>query len=71
MKNLILGLALVAGVCACSSPSAKNSVSDGAPAAGANVECTGTCEGAKADCCSEKAAGAEAKTCPMTGKVQG
>jgi hypothetical protein len=70
MKNLLLGLALVATVAACSSQ--KNSVSDATPATGAKAECAGSCEGAtKSECCDEKAAGAEAKTCPMTGKVQG
>ena len=68
MKNFLLGLAMVAGVCACSSQ--KNSVSDAAPAAGAKPECAGACEAGKGACCSEKA-GAEAKTCPVTGKVQG
>lgn len=68
MKNLILGLALVVGVCACSTPAQKNAVSDGA-ATGAKTEgCAGACEGAKAPCCEEKAG--EAKTCPGM-KVQG
>lgn len=72
MKNLLLGLALVAGVSACSTPQ-KNSVSDAEKANGAKVECTGTCEAGKSECCSEKAAAScsEAKVCPMTGKVQG
>lgn len=70
MKNLLLGLALVAGVCACSSQ--KNAVSDATPANGAKMECSG--EAGKKECCDEKAKAAcegEAKTCPMTGKVQG
>ena len=68
MKNLLLGLAMVAGVCACSSQ--KNSVSDAAPAKGAKTECPGACDATKAGCCSEKA-GAEAKECPEMKKVQG
>lgn len=71
MKNLLIGLALVAGVCSCSSQ--KNSVSDANSANGAKVECSGACEAGKSECCAEKAAGScsEAKVCPMTGKVQG
>ncbi len=70
MKNLLLGLALVATVAACSSQ--KNAVSDATPASGAKVEgCAGSCEAGKSECCDEKAKGAEAKTCPMSGKVQG
>lgn len=68
MKNLLLGLAMVAGCCACSSQ--KNSVSDATTAKGAKPECTGSCEAGKAGCCSEKA-GAEAKECPAMKKVQG
>ena len=68
MKNLLLGLAMVAGVCACSSQ--KNSVSDASKANGAKPECTGACEAGKAGCCSEKA-GADAKVCPEMKKVQG
>ncbi|HUR27587.1 MAG TPA: hypothetical protein VM509_05325 [Planctomycetota bacterium] len=68
MKNLVLGLALVAGICACSTPAQKNAVSDGAT--GAKPEaCAGSCEGAKASCCEEKAG--EAKTCTGMKKVQG
>ncbi|MBK8177655.1 MAG: hypothetical protein IPK67_01855 [Planctomycetes bacterium] len=72
MKNLLLGLALVAGASACSSQ--KNSVSDAAPATGAKVECKEACEAGKSECCDEKAKAAcegEAKVCPMSGKVQG
>lgn len=71
MKNLLLGLALVACATACSSQ--KNSVSDAAPATGAKAECAGACEAGKSECCDEKAASTctEAKVCPMTGKVQG
>ncbi|MEO6709171.1 MAG: hypothetical protein ABI054_10800 [Planctomycetota bacterium] len=68
MKNLLLGLAMVAGVCACSSQ--KNSVSGPAPEAAPKADCSGSCEGSKAPCCSEKA-GTDAKVCPMSGKVQG
>jgi len=70
MKNLLLGLALVACATACSSQ--KNSVSDAAPATGAKAECVGG-EASKSGCCDEKAASTctEAKVCPMTGKVQG
>lgn len=71
MKNLLLGLALVAGVCACSSPNKKDSMSDATPANGAKVECKGACEAGKSECCNEKAKDGEAKTCPMAGKVQG
>ncbi|HTF89797.1 MAG TPA: hypothetical protein VK843_15395 [Planctomycetota bacterium] len=75
MKNLLLGLAMVAGVCACSSQ--KNSVSGPAPEAAPKADCSGSCEGSKAPCCSEKAAGCadkastDGKVCPMSGKVQG
>ena len=69
MKNFLVCLALVATVAACSSQ--KNSVSDATPATGAKAECAGSCEAAKTECCDEKAKGAEAKTCPMSGKVQG
>ena len=69
MKNLLLGLALVAGGCACSTQ--KDSMSDATPAAGAKVECKDACEAGKSECCSEKAKEGEAKVCPATGKVQG
>ena len=69
MKNFLLGFALVATVADCSSQ--KNAVSDATPAAGTKAECAGSCEAGKSECCDEKAKGAEAKTCPMSGKVQG
>ncbi len=73
MKTLLLAFALVAGIAACSSP--KNSVSDATGPKAADAECAGACEAGKSECCSEKAASCstkeEAKTCPMTGKVQG
>lgn len=81
MKNLLLGLALVAGICSCSTQ--KDSMSDATPATGMKADCTGACEAGKEGCCSEKAKEgtcsekakegtcSETKVCPMTGKVQG
>jgi hypothetical protein len=80
MKNVFLGIALVAMTVACTSEP-KNAVVD---PEGPNVECTDAdcekaccaseCSGEKAaECSGEKAAEcsgeAEAKTCPVTGKA--
>jgi|SwirhisoilCB2_FD_contig_31_29105886_length_331_multi_2_in_0_out_0_1 hypothetical protein len=72
MKKVLIGLALVCTV-ACSSQ--KNAVSDAQPANSPKVECGANkeCSGAKSECCDSKAKAecTGAKTCPVTGKVQG
>jgi hypothetical protein len=73
MKNLLLGLALCGLTMACASEE-KASVTGGGPAAcpecdaGTCMECptTGECSGDKKSVCSGSA---EAKVCPVTGKV--
>ncbi len=72
MKNLLFGLALVAGICSCSTQ--KDSMSDASKANAVKPECAGSCEAGKEGCCSEKAKEGtctEGKVCPMAGKVQG
>ena len=81
MKNTILGLALVCLTLACASEK-KASMADAQPVNPAKVECSGKSEcGTKAECTDMKEcsgakkegcdASAGAKTCPMSGKVQG
>jgi len=83
MKNMILGLALACLTFACASEK-KASMADAQPVNPTKVECSGEsksecgtksectdmkeCTGAKKEGCD---ASAGAKTCPMSGKVQG
>jgi hypothetical protein len=71
MKNLILGVALVASAFACTSPEKTNATGDAATpnagcCAGEKKECSGEmkeCAGEKKECAGEQ------KTCPATGKT--
>jgi len=81
MKNMILGLALACLTFACASEK-KASMADAQPVNPTKVECPSKSEcGTKSDCTDMKEgngakkegceASAGAKTCTMTGKVQG
>ncbi len=70
MKNLILGVALVAAFAACKSQTNASTGDASQPNAG----CESACSTEKAGCCTEKAAAkegctGEAKVCPATGKT--
>ncbi|MCC7014666.1 MAG: hypothetical protein IT454_19045 [Planctomycetes bacterium] len=69
MKNLILGLALVAAA-ACASQEKTNATGDAsAPGAACGTECSGE---KKEGCCADKAkaeCSGEQKVCPATGKT--
>ena len=81
MKNTFLGLALACLTLACASEK-KASMSDAQPVNPTKVECSGKTEcGTKSECTDMKECtgakkegcdtSAGAKTCPMSGKVQG